>query len=673
MTSRPGEGWTPLIPSFGDDEAARCAFAQCIETILTSPPDTWMRPEARAALFGNISSRSPLKPALRVAVSIVCDLRAHGWQMRVHDGVLEVSSPLTAESDPGLEKARVRGNHLIDRDFQLAQAPTRRFIQDMERSRLVKGQWRSIFSLMRDGRELVAQLEEVAQLPDGEAAAALRRVVDPYVQPVDSSECQFTGFRLADIWRYFRHTWTTKYNSTPGRKIWFLVRDRAAVNHPVVGIASLGSAVVQLSSRDRWIGWSAEQFLRTLDQQPSGDWAHWLWDSLEHLLAAIYVRDFLREGIFKRSALRHPSTELIAWLRKESVAARKAHVLHVKASKHKKATSDPEGADWAQQAETYLFRSKRAGVLADLLETQRSLKECGFTEPTRASLVAALSSKLGRRAVQTVLRNVRAAHVGVDMLDITVCGAVAPYNHLLGGKLVSLLMASPEVLVAYEQRYKSAISLIASSMAGEPIRRKPTLVLLGTTSLYGVSASQYNRLRMPLQGDGGLIGELRYELLGKSQGFGTYHFTQPTMDMMEALLRLHQDGRRVNSIFGEGVNPKLRKIRAALDEVGFPSDVLLRHGSPRLVYGVPLATNFREVLLGRTTRPKYLLPKKYPEAGTAVIVDFFSRRWLLPRARRPDVLDAVRAHTLAYPVTHGARVVLPEIDLPLFAPQPVAK
>ena len=45
-------------------------------------------------------------------------------------------------------------------------------------------------------------------------------------------------------------------------------------------------------------------------------------------------------------------------------------------------------------------------------------------------------------------------------------------------------------------------------------------------------------------------------------------------------------GQRVNSIFGEGVNPKLRKVRDGIDLLGWPSEVLLQHGRHRIVYGV---------------------------------------------------------------------------------------
>jgi uncharacterized protein YfaS (alpha-2-macroglobulin family) len=44
----------------------------------------------------------------------------------------------------------------------------------------------------------------------------------------------------------------------------------------------------------------------------------------------------------------------------------------------------------------------------------------------------------------------------------------------------------------YETQYSERISLIASQMAGRPIRRSARLKVLTTTSLYGVGSSQYN-------------------------------------------------------------------------------------------------------------------------------------------------------------------------------------
>ena len=541
----------------------------------------------------------------------------------------------------------------------------------MERRRLHKAQWHSVFSLMRDGRELGAALRRAAALADqGQRAVALRECVDAYVQVIESDGvCEFTGLRLLDVWRYFRHTWNTAYQSTPGRKVWLLVRDRAAPNHPVIGIGALGSAIVQLSPRDAWIGWRADEFLAQLQKRPTVIWARWLKKSLRSLIGELYVTDFRAERVLRTGELTKPGKEVVRRLRALAAEEWRAHRLYPASRSHKKATNRARDADWKGEAQQHLFRAKRAEHLAELLEARRALLLAKFQKPTAAALKRILGSAASRRAIMTVLRYMKAAHVGVDMMDITICGAVAPYNALLGGKLVGLLLASPQVAAAYNERYRKVPSIIASSMAGRSIRRSPKLVLLGTTSLYGVASSQYNRLKMPVERAGGRRGdELAFVPVGKTVGFGSFHFSRETMSQLEVLLAQQGSGRPVNSIFGEGVNPKLRKVRAGLDLIGLPSDVLLRHGSPRIIYQVPLARNFREVLLGLASRATPIIPDRSDSVSR--LVSYWRERWLAQRINNRTVLEEVERHTLAYPVKHGARVPLPAVSSesgPLFA------
>jgi hypothetical protein len=183
--------------------------------------------------------------------------------------------------------------------------------------------------------------------------------------------------------------------------------------------------------------------------------------------------------------------------------------------------------------------------------------------------------------------------------------------------------------------------------------------LLGTTSLYGVGSSQYNRIRIPAETAGGSPGEfVRYEEIGLSEGYGSFHFSRATRDVMETLLRRNKLGRRVNSIFGEGTNPFMRKMREALSAVNLPSQEILRHERNRIVYGIALAKNFKEVLLGRQSRPRYFYPQKAPQKSTDKLAQFWVRRWLDGRITRTGILEQVSAHTLDYPVEHGARVPL---------------
>lgn len=118
----------------------------------------------------------------------------------------------------------------------------------------------------------------------------------------------------------------------------------------------------------------------------------------------------------------------------------------------------------------------------------------------------------------------------------------------------------------------------------------------------------------------------------------------------------------MNSIFGEGVNPLMRKLRDGLAHVGLPADNLLLHGNPRVVYGIPLAENFREVLLGVDAKPKYYLPTNHALEQTESFGAFWRKRWLNGRINRPGILDEVAKHALSHPITHGARVQLPAVE-----------
>jgi Domain of unknown function (DUF4338) len=139
--------------------------------------------------------------------------------------------------------------------------------------------------------------------------------------------------------------------------------------------------------------------------------------------------------------------------------------------------------------------------------------------------------------VQSLIRRVKAERVGVAIADITICGAAAPYSHLLGGKLVAMLAAGPEAVEAYRQRYRNAESVIASSLAGRPIVRQADLVFLGTTSLYGSEPTQYTRVHVPCEELGGTPGEaIRYKLLGSTKGFGTFQFSDETVEALQRAL-----------------------------------------------------------------------------------------------------------------------------------------
>lgn len=653
--------WIPLPLEFSELERSTLLVPAVAELSTATANGA---EEIRCQWFAAIPGQTQSAQKLRTVISVFVDLRRQGWSLRTIGGTVEVL-PVELDFTAGRtdEKDRLRTAHLQERDAQLREGAVRSFVEDMERPKIGPAGWVSIFDLMRDGRELAASLQRAADQPGEDR---LCRVVDPYLQVVDDGNCQFTGLRLLDIWRYFRHTWVTPYKSVPGRQLCFLIRDRAAPKHPVIGIAAYGSPVVGLTKRDQWIGWTSEEFPRLIESRREINWSEWLEESLSAAIESIFVDDFVRSGVLHRDDLSRPSSTTLSKLRLKAEYARSQHRLMPQLSLHK--TVDHGDTDWRTLATSHLYTAKRAETLAELLSTRAALRAGGVT--ARSSADDLLRSTWSvRRAIETVLRHVKSRHVGINLVDLSVCGAVAPYNVLLGGKLIALHSVGPEAVAAYETRYATAVSVIASSMAGRPIRRKPSLALVGTTSLYGVAASQYNRIKVACEALGGHADEtIEFKNLGLSKGQGSYHLSDETIRQLQRLIAQEGRGRRVNSVFGEGVSPRLRKIRQGLELAGLPPDVVLTHRSPRIVYGVALCRNFRELLLGLCDRPNRLLPTmRKREIGDA-ISRFWRKRWLEQRIARPGILDAVANHTLVRPITHGARVVLPEgeaVQLPL--------
>ena len=625
-------------------------------------------PELEAELGSHLAQRirELSGTGARAFCSLLTDLARQRWMIRVKTrGEIEVRRPESEGVDRDEEKKRIRAQELVKRDEQLRDQATRRFIESMEQKRLYRGKLVSIFSLMRDGRELAKAVRAVRGITGPDRDVMLRMAIDPYLQFVgDGALCEQTGLKLQDIWRYFRHTWSNQYTSTPGRSMNFLVRDRADEFHPVIGIGSIGSPIVQIRERDMWIGWHPETFLELVAEASSRETGEWLTKIVQNAIGDLFLDDFLEEGLVTIGELQRPTQNVISRLVGFGLRQRKLHHRLGGAKEFRKQANDAgireDSNRWVARAKSHLFRSKRALALADMLRCRLVLKKYLSREIQDAEVRELLASRDGRQTVKRVLMKAKADRVGVSMADITVCGAVPPYNALLGGKLVSMLAVSPEIVDAYRKRYVGQKSEIASAMAGRPVVRSSELVLLSTTSLYGAGSSQYNRLRMPAEALGGhRREELRFVEIGRSEAFGSSHFSEGTVELLVSLVQQTHNGQRVNSIFGEGVSPKFRKIRAGLDLLKLPAGALLRHGRRRIVYGIPLVRNLREFLCGMEEKPDYMFDEGLSKRGTEAVVDWWMERWFLRRIQSNDVLAQVEAHTLVRPVRHGARVKLP--------------
>jgi hypothetical protein len=583
------------------------------------------------------------QPTLAAAAHTLIDLLDQGWLLTdyKHGPLL---TPPPSHSDPGIEKVRIRRQEHLRRDPQLRKPSVRRFVEGMEKPREHRGRLVSVFSLMRDGRELADALERE---PHPET------VIRPYIQIVDGGKCELTGFALHDIWRYFRHTWSNAYFTVPGRSMPILIRDAATPHHAVIGLAAISSPVVQIAERDQWIGWDTDTLLESVCAKPTDEIAAWLTERIDGQLSEIYLDDLLRDAVIQPTDLRHPTPDVIALLRADAERHRQKHhrsPLH--------AVRQIEQDSWQERALTPLFRSKRASVLAETLEIASVLGPYLLPTPTAEGLKEALKDTKARTQIRRLMRRARGERVGSVIADLTVCGAVAPYSALAAGKLVGALAVSPKVVAAYRAKYARP-SEIASSIAGRPIERESRLSFISTTSLYGSGSSQYNRLRWPADVMGGPQDEqIRFQELGRSRSFGTSQFTDETVEALVRLSRLKGATVRVNSLFGEGVSPRLRKVRLGLAALGWPTKELLKHGRERIVYGVRLVENLRDYSLGIDPDPAYLIDAELTD-GEAKVAGWWFERWGRRRAEQEPVRESMRANRLVRPLRHGARVPLP--------------
>ena len=214
----------------------------------------------------------------------------------------------------------------------------------------------------------------------------------------------------------------------------------------------------------------------------------------------------------------------------------------------------------------------------------------------------------------------------VHTMSAYVVGAVRPYSDLLGGKLITSLIASREVGGMFEERYGNTAGLISGQ------RKNAKLALVTFTSALGRS-SIYNRVKLYNGSSEHPAVALHRE--GVTKGFGHFQIKEDHFLQLRRLLD-EDEYHNVSPRMGTGPNWKIRVARAGLESLGFEdANAVLRHGIQREVFVMPIADNAKGFLAGEEEEPLF---KNQHSVGE--IAEMAKLRWMIPRSmRKPDFRD----------------------------------
>ncbi len=210
----------------------------------------------------------------------------------------------------------------------------------------------------------------------------------------------------------------------------------------------------------------------------------------------------------------------------------------------------------------------------------------------------------------------------VNVMDAYVVGAVPPYAELLGGKLVTSLIASKEVYNEFLTRYGA----VTGNISGR--RKNARLSLVTVTSALGRS-SIYNRLKL-VENTGYKSAEpvVALRKLGTTVGYGHFQISDELFGRLRTVLQEDDHRYADGHQFGNGPNWRMRVVRTGLQTLGLNPDKILKHGIKREVYAMPIARNSREFLAGTDHELDFDL------RTVDEIAELARQRWTIPRSRK---------------------------------------
>jgi hypothetical protein len=167
----------------------------------------------------SVPARSPEE---RVKLLIVRDLMRLGWEMNFKANRVLIKPP------EFYDKQIVRDSMRVKRQESLSK-----------------------------NREWIEEHFDLATQNLADGALVWESNIEPVIEVCETQ-------KQLDIFRVFRFYWSSPYSEYVGRRIKLLIRDDALPSRPLIGIAALGSSIVHIPDRDKWIGWDKETRTKNL-------------------------------------------------------------------------------------------------------------------------------------------------------------------------------------------------------------------------------------------------------------------------------------------------------------------------------------------------------------------------------------------------------------------------
>ncbi len=444
-----------------------------------------------------------------------------------------------------------------------------------------------------------------------------------------------------EIFRYLRHSWRIPYSTTPGRTLSFIVQKS---NKNVVGIFTLASPTLWMSGRDESLGFENLAIIKNKGKRETK--SQWIkrWEKTGMTNADIEkihphsgkftVEEFVNS--LKLALIRR--LEQLPLVEMDYIDKKLLNKLGVELK-----ITKPQGE--LSLATNYVEKRKRLyNKCVESLKIINLAPEILTFDDLWDNLHGKNSNDDLLKSMKQGLREQKTHAFAGSLADISICGAIPPYNPLRLGKLVAMLTMSDFVSKTWEEKYGDDISVIASTVAGRPINRKSDFAALATTGLYGKGNIQYDRVKV-----GSGSGTRKMKKIGETgegegdqrKGPSTLTISLNSWNCINAYCDTYDIANNISGKFGEGTSARLRQlnaIRASLiSEIPdiFDRDLwdeIVLNPFSRSIHVSLLSRNSTRYLLGIDKNLSHIEPLPTVQE----ILEQWKKRWLIPLINNRD-------------------------------------